>query len=215
MKTLITLLLILFCLDLYAQNIGIGTLTPNQKLEVTGAIQIGTTDQTGNGSIRYNNNDFEGYSNGKWNSFTKNKFQQLVGVGFNSTLRLTNVFSSDSLIVAETGFYMLTFSVKGFNNANYGPMGMTNWDYGGDGWVTRSGSALTERVPIFTRYIDDAGPSGSYFRYIGRHSSTITFCSLTAGQVLKVAAYVDASSTTLVDTWGIRDPTINLVKISD
>jgi len=55
---------------LYAQqNVGIGTSTPREKLEVSGAILIGTTSNNYAGSIRYNptTNKFEGCDNtGVW-----------------------------------------------------------------------------------------------------------------------------------------------------
>ena len=50
-------------------NMGIGTTTPTQKLEVNGAIKIGTTSTASDGSIRYNTNKFEGYNGTSWQSF--------------------------------------------------------------------------------------------------------------------------------------------------
>jgi len=45
---------------------GIGTTTPTQKLDVIGAIRIGTTTSNVNGSIRYNGANFQGHHNGTW-----------------------------------------------------------------------------------------------------------------------------------------------------
>ncbi len=53
-------------------NTGIGTTSPGQKLEVVGAIKIGTTSTNSNGSIRYNGNDFQGYTNGSWVNLNNN-----------------------------------------------------------------------------------------------------------------------------------------------
>ena len=44
--------------------------TINQKLNVDGAIEIGNTTTSTNGSIRYTGSDFEGYTGGSWMSLT-------------------------------------------------------------------------------------------------------------------------------------------------
>ncbi|NNF21457.1 MAG: hypothetical protein HKN67_05915, partial [Saprospiraceae bacterium] len=53
-------------------NVGIGTMAPTQKLDVSGAIRIGSS-ATGNvGAIRYNSTDkvFEGHDGGAWKSLS-------------------------------------------------------------------------------------------------------------------------------------------------
>jgi len=59
----------------YAQNIGIGTNSPSQKLEVNGAIEIGGTTVNTLGAIRWNESksDFEGYNGLAWVSLTGGK----------------------------------------------------------------------------------------------------------------------------------------------
>ena len=59
-------------------NMGIGTTTPTQKLEVNGAIKIGTTSTASDGSIRYNTNQFEGYNGTSWTSFDQLPIGTLV-----------------------------------------------------------------------------------------------------------------------------------------
>ena len=56
----------------YDGKVGIGTSSPAEKLEVSGAIKLGTTSSTNPGTIRYNTttNDFEGYDGASWNSLT-------------------------------------------------------------------------------------------------------------------------------------------------
>lgn len=51
-----------------AGNIGMGS-NPQQKLDVNGGIKIGNTTNAVAGSIRYNNNKFEGYNGSNWKSF--------------------------------------------------------------------------------------------------------------------------------------------------
>ncbi|MES2778349.1 MAG: hypothetical protein V4651_00490 [Bacteroidota bacterium] len=51
-------------------NVGIGTTGPIEKLEVNGAIRLGTTATNYAGTIRYTGSDFEGYVGGQWKSFT-------------------------------------------------------------------------------------------------------------------------------------------------
>lgn len=66
---------IIFCgilailyLNSNGQNTGVGTNTPLQKLDVNGAIRIGNTSSNEPGSIRYNNNNFEGGDGSSWRS---------------------------------------------------------------------------------------------------------------------------------------------------
>jgi len=47
-------------------DVGIGTVKPDQKLDVIGAIKIGNTTTNVNGSIRYDGNNFQGYTGGSW-----------------------------------------------------------------------------------------------------------------------------------------------------
>ncbi|HRE63554.1 MAG TPA: kelch repeat-containing protein [Ferruginibacter sp.] len=53
-----------------SQNVGIGTSAPSQKLEVNGAIKIGTSTDNSPGSIRYNNGNFEGNNGSNWTSIS-------------------------------------------------------------------------------------------------------------------------------------------------
>ena len=49
-----------------AQNTGIGTTTPVEKLEVNGAIKIGNSTGNNPGSVRYNNGSFQGRNDFLW-----------------------------------------------------------------------------------------------------------------------------------------------------
>lgn len=47
-------------------NVGVDVSSPTQKLDVNGAIRIGTTSNNVAGSIRYTGSDFQGYHGGQW-----------------------------------------------------------------------------------------------------------------------------------------------------
>jgi len=64
-----TLILLQFWYLPSAQNVGIGVPAPVQKLEVDGAIKIGTTATNQAGAIRYNAGKFEGGDGSNWKSF--------------------------------------------------------------------------------------------------------------------------------------------------
>ena len=72
-----TLLLLLISILTKAQNAGIGVAAPQEKLDVDGAIRMGTTTNTNAGTIRWNpdRNDFEGYNGDRWVSLTGNAGQ--------------------------------------------------------------------------------------------------------------------------------------------
>ncbi len=52
--------------------VGIGNVNPLEKLDVVGAIKLGNTSNSNNGTIRYTGTDFEGRVNGTWLSLTAN-----------------------------------------------------------------------------------------------------------------------------------------------
>lgn len=54
---------------LNAQNVGIGTITPAQKLDVNGAVKIGNTSTNSPGTIRYQTGKFEGGDGSTWKAF--------------------------------------------------------------------------------------------------------------------------------------------------
>ncbi len=47
-------------------NVGIGTTSPAEKLEVSGAIKVGNTPNTNAGTIRWTGTNFEGYGGSGW-----------------------------------------------------------------------------------------------------------------------------------------------------
>ena len=51
-------------------NVGIGTVTPSENLEVDGAIKLGTTTTNTAGTMKWTGTDFEGNVNGTWKSLT-------------------------------------------------------------------------------------------------------------------------------------------------
>ncbi|MGE0635880.1 MAG: beta strand repeat-containing protein [Bacteroidia bacterium] len=53
----------------YAQNVGVDVATPVEKLDVLGAIHIGTTANTNAGTIRYSSPNFQGYDGTQWVNF--------------------------------------------------------------------------------------------------------------------------------------------------
>ncbi len=51
-------------------KVGIGIIGPLERLDVAGAIRLGTTTTTNAGTIRWTGSDFEGYDGSLWNSLT-------------------------------------------------------------------------------------------------------------------------------------------------
>jgi len=66
MKNIIFVVALLAGQSIVAQNVGIGVPTPLQKLEVDGAIKIGTSNTNEPGSIRFTGTNFEGGDGVKW-----------------------------------------------------------------------------------------------------------------------------------------------------
>jgi hypothetical protein len=67
MKRISLLAICMFLLRIsYSQNVGIGTTTPVQTLDVNGAVKVGPSSNNQPGSIRYNSGTFEGGNGTTW-----------------------------------------------------------------------------------------------------------------------------------------------------
>ncbi len=68
-------------------SFGIDNLSPVEKLDVNGAIRLGTTANTNAGTIRWTGSDFEGYDGSLWNSLTSGGGSGLPSGTSGQTLR--------------------------------------------------------------------------------------------------------------------------------
>jgi len=51
-------------------SIGVGNITPSEKVDIAGAVRIGTTSSGNAGTMRFTGSDFEGFMNNAWVSLT-------------------------------------------------------------------------------------------------------------------------------------------------
>jgi len=77
---------------------GIGITAPAEKLHVNGAIRIGSTSKTANGTIRYTGIDFEGRVGNTWTSLT----QAGGGSSVWSTTGTTTFYNSGNVAIGTT-----------------------------------------------------------------------------------------------------------------
>ncbi|MFM9908120.1 MAG: hypothetical protein ACKVOW_02155 [Chitinophagaceae bacterium] len=109
-------------IKLYAQNVGIGIPTPLQKLDVSGAIRLGNTVTNSPGTIRFNNNRFEGYDGLNWNWLN----------GFRLPLDTTmNVASGYVLKITNSNLSPLGYSAIAGLTSSYDGVGLYGENFGG------------------------------------------------------------------------------------
>ena len=109
--------------DTTNNRVGVGTAAPNEALQVSGAINLGTTTNTNAGTIRWNGTDFEGYDGTQWKSMTT----QYLSVNPSSSVRKSSnecVNSNGSGGCGNTGSTLqndneLTFSVGANETWNF------------------------------------------------------------------------------------------------
>lgn len=82
-------------------KLGVGTTSPNQKLQVNGAISIGSTSTSIPGTIRYNGTDFQGF-NGAWVSLTSNDFSTFSTALVDSTGDPAVYFDAQDKLIVES-----------------------------------------------------------------------------------------------------------------
>lgn len=89
MKQMISLLLFVSIVGYgIAQNIGIGTSSPVEKLDVNGAIKIGSSAGNNAGTVRYAAGKFEGNNGVTWQAFTQLPAGTLVASAINPNVPL-------------------------------------------------------------------------------------------------------------------------------
>ena len=91
--------------DYTDSELGVGTTTPGEKLDIAGAIRVGNTATALPGTIRWTGTDFEGYDGTYWYSFTSNT---LTGSGSPGQVTFwdspTSLSGSDNLFIDMTDF---------------------------------------------------------------------------------------------------------------
>ncbi len=199
-------------------NVGIGITPNNQKLEVNGAITIGNTSNNSAGSIRYTGTDFEGSNGSQWNSLTQSSisYQHLVISNIvSSTLRNTIVYANDSIIVNETGWYIVSMEGNGLNPSTYNNITTTDLDYAGHAFIRNltNGTNVIESIPIFEKYFF-SNSTGTISAYIQHYFSASNIVHLNANDVLKPCAVVYATGTQ-TGSWTFAPKSIKLIKLTD
>jgi hypothetical protein len=124
-------------------DLGVGV-TPAEKLDVAGAIRLGTTANTNNGAIRYTGTDFEGRVAGSWMSLTTspggNTLDQAYdqgGPGAGATITA----DAGAVTIDGTGGLDVVDDVNVGGNASVGGSLVTAGNFSTNGTVTASGSA--------------------------------------------------------------------------
>jgi len=86
-------------------KVGIGIFGPLEKLDVGGAIRLGTTAENNEGTIRWTGADFEGYDGSLWHSLTNVSGSGLPAGTINQTLRFDggNWIASSNLTNTDSG----------------------------------------------------------------------------------------------------------------
>jgi hypothetical protein len=212
-KSILIATISLLSIGLYSQNVGIGTPSPVEKLEVNGGIRIGYSSNDFNGgTLRFNNNEIE-YNNGfGWrtlvNSFKDSSLSSLTP--FSTTLRNTWIeVPNVSMTVSEQGVYLIVYKVNGYNNSVYFP-GSGNADQAGSAYFSLNGGSLAQRTFIM--------PEESYTGTSGRRDflsnpvEYTTIQNLFPGNQMKIYVRMSATGST-PNSWTVNEAQIMLIRL--
>lgn len=157
MKNLISILAVLFFIPVaYAQNVGIGTATPTEKLEVNGTIKA-------TGLVLPQGNQYDAVKKGPSNLLTFSKGNK--GIGLNYIIATSGIFPVDggggttysNAILGEIRLFAGSFAPPGFMfcsgqllsiNANLALFSLLGTTYGGNGSTTFALPDLRGAVPV-------------------------------------------------------------------
>ena len=101
----------------FAQNVGIGTTVPAEKLEVNGAIKIGTTNGTNAGTIRWAGNHLQVYNSSfGWitlDSISQYGWSKSGNAGTNSSLHFLGTIDNNSMVFKTNNIERVRFDNVG------------------------------------------------------------------------------------------------------
>lgn len=114
MRLLVILSVIFICRHTYCQSVGIGTTTPNQKLDINGKLKLADDNMSpSKGTIRWNETaqDFEGFDGIQWLSLTQTN---------NTSSSTSTVWPSDCSTTGTIGDYAMASATDGVANDQFG-----------------------------------------------------------------------------------------------
>ena len=143
MKITLTAIILLAAAQIcFSQNTGIGTTTPQEKLEVSGAIKIGNTLTNNPGTIRYDGT-YKGYNGTRWlpmesyfdkvllPSYTllnlSNDIERLSLAAGNTALAATVTIGSANTTVPQ-------LDLRQIGGLDYSSMRFSSWNDGANSW---------------------------------------------------------------------------------
>lgn len=169
-----TVVLLCLCIESQGQNVGIGTNTPLERLDITGGLRIGNTSSSNAGTLRFQNGRFEGFNGTSWNWLNgfRLPLDSAVSSAGTSLLRLVNT----STVANSHGITGQTAAAGG-----YGIFGNNT-------------AATGAPVGVYGQHISPASGAGVYGRSL---ATTVT------GEVSGVYAQNDGSAGTGAIAYGV------------
>ena len=116
-KSTILMSMLIGMISSFAQNVGIGTTVPAEKLEVNGAIKIGTTNGTNAGTIRWAGNHLQVYNSSfGWitlDSISQYGWSKSGNAGTNSSLHFLGTIDNNSMVFKTNNIERVRFDNVG------------------------------------------------------------------------------------------------------
>ena len=213
MKNYLLFTVILCCQHcLFAQNTGIGTTNPQEKLDVNGGVRIGySASPNSAGTVRFSNGEMEYNTGFAWrslvNSFKDSSISSLTP--FVSTVRNTWVEIPVSMTVTEPGVYLVIYKANGYNNSVYFP-GSGNADNQGLVNFRLNGGSLVNRQFFIA---EDSYSAGAGRRDFNANPVEYTHIqNLFPGDKMQIFANVLSTGST-PNSWVINEAKILLIKL--
>jgi hypothetical protein len=195
-----------------AQNVGVGTPTPQEKLDVNGGVRIGYTPSAYSaGTVRFNNDEMEYNTGYGWrsmvNSFKDSSLSELTP--FSTVIRNTPVEIPVSMTVTQQGVYLVIFKANGYNNSVYYP-GSGNADQYGQVDFRLNGGSRARRSIIVAE--DSYSSPASRRDFTSNPVEYTLIQTLFPGDKMQIFATMFASGTT-PNPWVVNEAQILLIRL--
>lgn len=212
MKHFIFILLLFIIIKIDAQNVGIGTNIPTEKLQVNGAVKLGNTVTNNPGSIRFGtDNKISGNEGSGWKALISSGTAYSFG-NFTSNIRNTTVATPWTISVPEDGEYIIILESNMVNSQNYSG---TVYDTQGYIYLTRSTDNLTFLSHHAAKNEFESYGTGYVYSMVAAEFPKITIINLAKDALLSISARFDCfGSPAPTSNWTINYVNIILVKLN-
>ncbi len=196
-------------------KIGVGTATPQEQLDVKGAIKIGTGATGADGTVRFNDGRFEGSISSTWFALSHDVYALPSQASMTSTVRNSDVdFSSTLFTIPDTGWYLIIINAEAEIPSSY-TFSTGVYDEGGYIYLRNVADPINGGKYFYHRFAAktaDQNDPGLFFRYPPQSVSHSMVRKFNEGEQIIVGGLVQSVGTP-TSAWNVYSVNGTIIRI--